>query len=57
MVTAVFRPYATVSVAVEARHGFLGEEGEGLFEDIKVVVGRFGSHVESCYESEDDKGQ
>ena len=33
MVTAVFGPYATVSVAVEARHGFLGEEGEGLLED------------------------
>ena len=24
---------------------------------IKVVVGRFGSHVESCDESENDKGQ
>ena len=33
MVTAVFRPYATVSVAVEAGHGFLGEEGEGFLED------------------------
>ena len=33
MVTAVFRPYATVSVAVEARHGPLGEEGEGFLED------------------------
>ena len=33
MVTAVFRPYTTVSIAVEARHGFLREEGEGLLED------------------------
>ena len=33
VVTAVFGPYATVSVAVEARHGLLGEEGEGFLED------------------------
>ena len=24
---------------------------------IKVVVGRFGSHVESCYDSKNDKGE
>ena len=33
MVTAVFRPYTTVSIAVEARHGLLREEGEGFLED------------------------
>ena len=33
VVTAVFRPYATVSVAVEASHRLLGEEGEGFLED------------------------
>ena len=33
MVTAVFGADATVSVAVEAGHGFLGEEGEGFLED------------------------
>ena len=33
MVAAVFSAHATVAVAIEAGHGFLGEEGEGLFED------------------------
>ncbi len=33
VVSAIFGSHATVAVAVEARHGFLGEEGEGLFED------------------------
>ena len=31
--TAVFGTGATVAVAVEACHGGLGEEGEGLAED------------------------
>ena len=33
MIAAVFLAHAAVAVAVEAGHGFLGEEGEGLFED------------------------
>lgn len=33
MVSAIFGTDATVTVTVEARHGFLGEEGERLFED------------------------
>ncbi len=39
MVSGVFGPDATVAVAVEAGHGFLGEEGEGLFEDCWVGGG------------------
>lgn len=33
VVAAVFGAHATVAVAVVARHGLLGEEGEGLLED------------------------
>lgn len=33
VVSTVVGPGATVAVAVVARHGGLGEEGEGLFED------------------------
>ena len=35
--TAIFRPSAAVAVAVEARHGRLGEEGEGFAEDFYVT--------------------
>ena len=33
VVAAIFGAHATVAVAVVARHGLLGEEGEGLLED------------------------
>ena len=33
VVSAIFGPHATVAIAVKTRHGFLREEGEGLFED------------------------
>ena len=33
VISTVVGPGATVAVAVVARHGGLGEEGEGLFED------------------------
>jgi len=33
VISTIFGAGATVAVAVEARHGGLGEEGEGLFED------------------------
>lgn len=33
VVACVFGADAAVAVAVEAGHGFLGEEGEGLLED------------------------
>ena len=33
MVSFVFRADATVAVTIEAGHGVLREEGEGLFED------------------------
>ena len=35
--TAIFRPSTTVAVAVEARHGRLGEEGQGFAEDFYVT--------------------
>lgn len=34
VVPTVFGPHATVAVTVEACHWFLGEEGEGFFEDV-----------------------
>ena len=33
VIPIVFLAHTTVAVAVEAGHGLLGEEGEGLFED------------------------
>lgn len=39
MVARVFGADAAVAVAVEAGHGFLGEEGEGLLEDWMGAVG------------------
>ena len=39
MVARVVGAGAAVTVAVEACHGFLGEEGEGFFEDCGVVSG------------------
>lgn len=36
--TAIFRSSTAVAVAVEARHGRLGEEGEGLAEDFLCYV-------------------
>jgi len=37
VISTVVGPGATVAVAVVARHGGLGEEGEGLFEDCEDV--------------------
>lgn len=55
VVSAIFGSHPTVAVTVEARHGFLGEEGERLFEDIEIVVALFRGHVEGCDESEYEK--
>lgn len=35
MVTSIFRTHSAIAISVEACHGFLGEEGEGLLEDCK----------------------
>ena len=36
MISYVFRTNSAVAISVETRHGLLGEEGEGLFEDCKL---------------------
>ena len=33
VIASIFRTDSAISVAVESRHGFLGEETEGFFED------------------------
>ena len=35
VVSPVLGTHTTVAVTIETRHGLLGEEGEGLFEDCR----------------------
>lgn len=46
VVSAIFGSHPTVAVTVEARHGFLGEEGERLFEDCSGAEGRWLAFVQ-----------
>ena len=46
--TAIFRPGTTVAVAVEARHGRLGEEGQGFAEDWVVDWISLNCMVKGC---------
>ena len=41
MVSSIFGANTTVAVTVESRHGLLGEEGEGLFENCLWRKGRW----------------
>ena len=38
MISSVLRSNSAVSIAVEARHGFLGEESERFLQDCRFIT-------------------